>query len=67
MQFRNRASGTTIEVSTADQAGCDPEGGPWVAICRDHGAILNVATRSRAISAGRRPDFCSECSERMSC
>lgn len=63
--FRCRSTGAIVEVDTADAVGCDPEGGRWVAICRDHGAVLNASTRARALSAGRYPDFCSDCAERL--
>jgi hypothetical protein len=63
--FVCRVTGTTIEVTTADAAGCDPSGGRWVTICAVHGAVVNSRTRALALSAGRWPDFCWGCQERL--
>src|SRR5687768_9063147 len=61
MRHRSRATGTTIGIYKADQAGRDGSAGEWIAICEEHGeryAFPNLR-HARAHYAGA--PWCSSC------
>lgn len=62
----NRETGSLMGVYRAEEAGLDTLGGPWVAVCEDHGSIVNVQTARRAHEAARDPrSFCEGCRDSM--
>lgn len=63
---RNRATGATLSVYRASEAGMsDDPGFPWAAVCETHGAIVLNATRRLADSALRFPEWCPACAEKL--
>lgn len=59
---RNRASGTTITLYRAAEAGMedDPEF-PWATVCEDHNMLVLHPTRSLARQGMAWPEWCEEC------
>ena len=59
---RSRASGTTITIYDANEAGIesDPET-PWATVCEEHGSIVCHGSRSAARASMARPDWCMDC------
>jgi hypothetical protein len=47
-------------IGTAQELGCDPDGGKWVAICETHCTVVNVATKAIALTLST-DDFCEYC------
>lgn len=64
---RSRASGTTITLYDANEAGMesDPQT-PWATVCEEHGSIVCHGTRSAARASMAVPDWCEACQEKMS-
>lgn len=61
---RSRQSGTVIGIYVAEQAGMDPDGGPWVTICEEHGSLVNHRTLQLARDHRADPQgWCEECRE----
>jgi len=51
-------------IGTADDLGCDPEGGKWVRICRIHQTITNFLTqRSAQYHSVPSNDGCTACEQ----
>lgn len=63
---RSRASGTTITLYDALEAGLesDPET-PWATVCEEHGSIVCHGTRSAARASMALPDWCEDCQRAM--
>jgi hypothetical protein len=64
-QSRSRASGAVIGIYHAEQAALDPEGGPWVTVCEDHGCLCNHETLALAKQHAGWPEWCADCSEAL--
>lgn len=57
-----KATGARVTVTTAELAGLDPEGGPWITLCEDHGSVCNHATRAlRDQHARDSSEWCEGC------
>lgn len=50
-----------VGVYRADQAGLDGDGGPWVSICEDHGAVCNHATLKVVLEQAPWLNWCEVC------
>lgn len=57
---RSRRTGAIRGVYRAAEQGLDTDGGAWVTICEDHGAILNSDTKADALAADT-DSFCDDC------
>jgi hypothetical protein len=55
-----RSTGVLTTVGTAEELGCDPDGGKWVVLCEEHSTLVNVDTRKIARAVDVR-DFCEAC------
>lgn len=61
-RHRARQTGTLVGVYHAEQAGLDPDGGPWVTVCEDHGSVINHETLAQAKSHATDPEgWCEDC------
>ena len=58
---KRRATGTVVSIYRAEEAGFDPEGGPYVTVCEDHGTICNHSTLALARFHAPRAEWCEEC------
>lgn len=59
---RSQLTGTIVNIYRAEEAGLDPDGGPWAVVCETHGAILNRPTRKDAEYFAPYPDnWCESC------
>lgn len=50
VQRKSRRTGRLIGLYNADQAGMDPEAGPWVTVCEEHATCVNHPTLALARS-----------------
>jgi hypothetical protein len=55
-----RSTGVLTTVGTADELGCDPDGGKWVTLCEVHSTLVNTDTKAIALAVDVR-DFCQDC------
>lgn len=59
---RARSTGTMVAVWRAEDLGMDPEDGPWVTLCEDHGGVVHHPTRALATSWAADPEgWCPGC------
>lgn len=59
---KSRYTGTVVAIYKAREAGFDPAGGEWVAVCETHGTISNHLTRRNAEYMAPYPDnWCETC------
>ena len=56
----SRQTGALRGVYRAEDQDLDTDSGKWAVICEDHSTILQVDTRSQAISSDTS-DFCDDC------
>jgi len=60
---RERLTGATLTIGTADELSLDADGGKWVVVCDEHSTLVNVGTKAVATSSSAL-DFCDECRDR---
>ncbi|MBI4397292.1 MAG: hypothetical protein HY548_09365 [Elusimicrobia bacterium] len=58
---RNQINGGWVVIYKAEEAGLDPAGGPWVAVCETHKTVCNTASLPKARPFLKIPEFCEEC------
>lgn len=59
---KSRYTGAVVAIYRCEEAGLDPTGGPWAAVCETHGAISNHATRTEAEYFAPHPNnWCEAC------
>ena len=57
-----RATGSRVSVYETEAAGLDPDAGPYVTVCEDHGTILGHRNLTVARHHAVRPDgWCDQC------
>lgn len=61
MRHRSRATGTTIGIYKADQAGLDGSVGEWIAICEDHGERYAFPNLRHAQKNYAGAPWCGQC------
>lgn len=49
VQRKSRETGLLVGLYNAEQAGMDPEAGPWVTVCEEHGQLVNHSTLKLAM------------------
>ena len=60
----NRKTKATITVYKASEASLDPEGGPYVTVCEQHGCLVNHESRRLARDWMTEPEaWCADCAE----
>lgn len=61
-QRRCRKTGRLVGLYNAEQAGLDPEGGPWVTVCEEHGILCNHRSLALAYHHMTDPEgWCELC------
>ena len=60
---RRRATGTVVSIYRAEEADLDPEGGPYVTVCEDHGTICNHETLTLARQHAPYAEWCENCQD----
>jgi len=55
-----RSTGVLTTVGTAEEMGCDPDGGKWVTLCEVHSTLVNTDSRATAMAVDVL-DFCEAC------
>ena len=61
-QRRSRSTGFLVGLYHADQAGLDPESGPWATVCEEHNWAVNHPTLGLARShLGDPAGWCEVC------
>ena len=61
---KSRKSGMTITLYHAEEAHLDPEGGPYVTVCEQHGNLVNHDTYALARDWMTDPTgWCPDCAE----
>ena len=61
---RNRRTKTTVTLYHAEEAHLDPDGGPYVTVCEQHGNLVNHDTYALARDWMTAPeDWCPDCAE----
>jgi hypothetical protein len=64
-QHRSRKTGTKVGVYNAEQSGLDPDAGPWVTVCEDHGFTVNHPTLALAREWAPDPTgWCDVCRDK---
>ncbi|WP_199031318.1 hypothetical protein [Ralstonia sp. ASV6] len=66
IQSRSRITGTLAGLYQADQAGLDPDAGPWATVCEDHSTCINHDTLR--LARAHLPDpsmWCDDCREKL--
>lgn len=58
---KRRATRTVVSIYRAEEGGFDPDGGPYVTICEDHGTICNHRTLALARSHAPWAEWCEDC------
>ena len=57
-----RQTGQRVSIYRADEAGMDPNGGPWVTLCEEHGCLVNHEKLAFARAWATCPlSWCEEC------
>ena len=57
----NVVNGGWVVIYKADEAGLDPDGGPWVTVCETHFTLCNHTSLKLARPCLKIPDFCEDC------
>ncbi len=60
-QRKSLITGKVYSIYFAEQAGLDPDGGPWVTVCEAHHTLCNHATLAGARNHLPTGDWCEEC------
>jgi hypothetical protein len=58
---RRHHTGTVVNIYRAEEAGLDPDGGPYVASCEEHNRLCNFETLGAARDHAVVADFCEPC------
>lgn len=61
MRHRSRATGTTIGIYKADQAGLDGSAGEWIAMCEEHGEQYAFPNLRHAQKNYAGAPWCNQC------
>lgn len=63
---KSKKHGVLVSVYEAVKGGFDPDGGPFVTLCEEHGSLCNHETLSLALGHAPHCEWCEDCQHRAS-
>ena len=60
---KSKKYGVLVSIYEAEKAGFDPDGGPFVTFCEEHGSLCNHETLRLALDHAPHCEWCEDCQQ----